>query len=60
MEGFSDNFEFTFCAENEFYDLIEKEDFSDKDLDYIYDCLMNKLSFIHFGNHLKRYIYRSV
>ena len=60
MEGFSDNFEFTFCAENEFYDLIEKEDFSDKDLDYIYDCLMNKLSFIHFGDHLKRYIYRSV
>lgn len=60
MESFADDFEFTYCAENEFYELIEKEDFSHKDQDYIYDCLMNRLSFINFGDHLKRYIYRSI
>lgn len=54
------NFEFTICAENEFYELIEKEDFENKDAGYIYECLKNKVSSINFSDHLKRYIYRTV
>lgn len=54
------SFDFTMRAENEFYELIEKEDFSDKDAGYIYECLKSKVNVINFCEHLKRYIYRSL
>ncbi|MBQ5319711.1 MAG: hypothetical protein J6K17_11495 [Oscillospiraceae bacterium] len=53
-------FDFTMRAENEFYDLIEKEDFSCKDANYIYECLQNKIRPVNFGEYLKRYIYTSL
>lgn len=53
-------FDFTMRAENEFYELIEKEDFTDKDAGYIYECLKSRVNVINFCEHLKRYIYRSL
>ena len=49
--------DFTQIANEVFYDAVDDPYFRDKDLDYIYGTLMNKIRIVPFGDYLKRYIY---
>ena len=49
--------DFTLIANEVFYDAVDDPYFRDKDLDFIYETLMNKIRIVPFGDYLKRYIY---
>ncbi len=56
--GQTEKFEYTNLAENVFYDLIEDEEFFDKESDTIYKCLKKQGNRLYFCDFLKRFIYR--
>lgn len=48
---------FTLHSEDDFYDTVDSEMFADKDAEYIYSHLKDKMKLIPFCDYLKRYIY---
>lgn len=54
------NLDFTVALENEFYSVVDNNDFLDKDAESIYEHLNSKMKFIPFCDYLKRYILRKL
>lgn len=55
-----DNLDFTVVLEDEFYSVVDRNDFSENDVQSIYNYLNNKTEFISFSDHLKRFILRKL
>lgn len=58
MSSDIDKLEFTQNAWESLYDVVDDEDFIEKDARLIFKQLASNLKFIPFGDYLKRYIYR--
>lgn len=54
---FYDELDFTHCARESLYDIVDDAYFRDQDSYLIYHALQHRLKAIPFGDHLKRYIY---
>lgn len=54
------NLDFTIAMEDDFYSVVDNEDFLNKDAEAIYDYLCNKAKPIPFCDYLKRYILRKL
>ena len=52
-----DELEFTYCARESLYDIVDDAYFRDQDSYLIYNALRTRLKAIPFGDYLKRYIY---
>lgn len=53
-----DGINFTEYAWERFYQVVDNQEFQNRDADLIFKALEQELRFIPFGEHLKRYIYR--
>lgn len=56
MEPNEDIFNYTIKSEEEFYNIVDSDEFNDKDAEMIYAYLNRKIKIIPFGDYLKRYI----
>lgn len=59
-KGMENNLDFTIAMEDDFYSVVDNEDFLNKDAEAIYDYLCNKVKPIPFCDYLKRYILRKL
>lgn len=58
MDFYEDKLSFTIKSEDEFYNIVDSEKFSEKDADLIYEYLKKEMKLIPFGDYLKRYIFK--